>query len=129
MLNNPLANALSKMLNYEIGGKKSCLVKPVNKVIKEVLRLMNEHRYIGEPVLIDISRGGVIKVNLIGKINKCGVISPNYSVKKGDYEKFEKRYLLAKDFGIIIVSTPQGIMIHTDAKKKNLGGKLIAYCY
>ena len=62
-------------------------------------------------------------------INKCGVIRPRYNPKKDAYEKFEKRYLPAKDVGIIFVSTTQGIMPHYDAKKKGIGGRLIAYCY
>jgi len=50
-------------------------------------------------------------------------------VQKGNYEKFEKRYLPAKDFGMIIVSTNQGIMTHIEAKEKGLGGRLLAYVY
>ena len=50
-------------------------------------------------------------------------------IKKDGFEKFEKRYLPAKDFGIILISTTKGIMIHTEAKKKNMGGILFAYCY
>ena len=46
-----------------------------------------------------------------------------------DFEKYEKRFLPAKDFGIIIMTTPQGIMTHIEAKKKSTGGKLLAYCY
>ena len=65
----------------------------------------------------------------MGNLNKCGAIKPRYSVRKDGFEKFEKRYLPAKDFGIIFVSTPKGIMTHNGAKKKGLGGKLIAYCY
>ena len=45
------------------------------------------------------------------------------------FEKFERRYLPAKDLGILFVSTPKGIMTHYDAKAKKLGGKLLAYCY
>ena len=50
-------------------------------------------------------------------------------MSKEEYEKFEKRYLPAKGFGIIIVSTPKGLMIHKEAISKVTGGKLIAYCY
>ena len=35
--------------------------------------------------------------------------------KKNGFEKFEKRYLLAKGFGILIVSTPFGIMVQEEA--------------
>jgi small subunit ribosomal protein S8 len=57
------------------------------------------------------------------------VVKPRYSVKSDNYEKFEKRYLPAKEFGVLVVSTPKGMMSHNDARKNKLGGRLIAYCY
>ena len=90
---------------------------------------MNENNYIGSFEEVITKKGNLLKVNLLGNLNKCGAIKPRYSVKKDGYEKFEKRYLPAKDFGIIFVSTSQGIMTHIEAKKKGLGGKLIAFCY
>ena len=90
---------------------------------------MQKQGYIGEIKDIDDGKGGMIEVQLLGKINKCGVIKPRYSLTKSEYEKFEKRYLPAKDFGLIFVSTSKGVMTHMEAKKKNLGGKLLAYIY
>ena len=40
-----------------------------------------------------------------------------------DFEKFEKRYLPAKNFGILIVTTPEGIMTHYEAKERGIGGR------
>ena len=80
-------------------------------------------------LMYEDGKAGLIKVNLNGNINKCGVIKPRFAVKRKDFEKFEKRYLPAKDFGIIIISTPDGLMTHIQAKEKNLGGRLIAYVY
>ncbi len=68
-------------------------------------------------------------MKLSGGINKCGAIRPRYSVGKSDYEKFERRYLPAKDFGILIVSTQNGVMTNQSAKEKSLGGRLLAYVY
>ena len=89
---------------------------------------MKDNKYIG-----DFEETGIIKkslkINLIGNLNKCGVIKPRYSVKKDDIEKYEKRFLPAKDFGFIVVSTSQGVMTHSEAKEKQIGGKLLAYCY
>ena len=129
MLNDTLATALSAILNKEKIGKKECLVRPCSKIIKEILKIMNENNYIGQFEEVELKKGNVLKVNLLGNINKCGAIKPRYSVKKGEYEKFEKRYLPAKDFGIIFISTPKGIMAHIEARKKDTGGKLLAYCY
>ena len=128
-LNDPVANALSHILNCERNAKQYCIVKPCSKVIKKVLDIMNENNYIGSYEEIEDGKAKILRVNLLGKINGCGVIKPNFPVQKDEFEKFEKRYLPAKDFGIIIVSTTKGIMIHNAAKDKNIGGKLLAYCY
>ena len=129
MLNDPLANALSKIMNSERIGKNTCLIKTVSSVIKKIFTIMQEKQFTGEFKEIEDGRGNIIKLNLLGKINKCGAIKPRYPVKKDNFEKFEKRYLPAKDFGIILVSTTQGIMTHIEAKEKKLGGVLLAYCY
>ena len=129
MLNDPLANALSNILNKENAKTKECLIKPSSKIIKEILSIMKDNYYVGEFKEIEDSKGNMLSINLLNKINKCGVIKPRFSVKKDGYEKFEKRFLPAKGFGILIVSTPQGIMTNEEAKKKGIGGKLLAYCY
>ena len=129
MLNDPLANVLSKILNAEKVGQRVCEAKPSSKLIKNVLKIMNENLYLGEFEEITDGRGNFIKINLLGAINKCGAIKPRFSFKKEKFEKFEKRYLPAKGFGILMISTNRGLMTHEDAKKKNIGGRLIAYCY
>ena len=130
MLNDPLSNALSKVMNAERRAQKSCIIRPVSGTIKEVFRIMNENGYLGDYAETMVEgKGSLITLNLLGGINKCNAIKPRYAVKISTYEKFEKRFLPAKDFGIIIVSTPQGMMSHVQAKEKHIGGKLVAYCY
>ncbi|MBI4150590.1 30S ribosomal protein S8 [Candidatus Woesearchaeota archaeon] len=129
MLNDTLATALSKIENFEKIGRKECLVMPASKTIKKVLELFNAHGYLGQAELASDARGGALKVHLLGKINKCGVIKPRFAVTMKEYEKFEKRYLPAKNVGVLLVSTPKGMMTHEEAKKNNHGGRLVAYCY
>ena len=129
MLNDILANALSKTMNNQARGKKTLTIKPSSKLILEVLKIMNENGYIGEVTLEEDGRGGKLKVQMIGAINKCGAIKPRMPVKKDGFEKQEKQFLPARNFGILIISTHQGIMTHDTAKKKGIGGKLLAYCY
>ena len=127
--NNPLANVLSFIQNYERLGKKEVLTKNNSNLIKKVLIIMNKEGYIGSFEEIEDNKGDLLKINLIGKINNINVIRPSYQIKNVEFEKFEKRYLPAKDFGIIIVSTNKGLMTHQEAKEKGYGGKLLAYCY
>ena len=129
MNNDPLASALSAILNHENVGKKEIVLTPVSKVLLGVLKILNEHQYIGTHETITDARGGFIKLHLLGNINKCGVIKPRFSSGWKEFAKFEKRYLPAKGMGIIIISTPKGLMTLEEAKEKQMGGKLIAYCY
>lgn len=129
MLNDPLANVLAMMNNADQKGMKQCSIKPSSKLILSVLEILNARHYIGSYSVVEDGRGGIVQINLIGAINKCGAIKPRFSVGMGNYEKFETRFLPAKDFGLLVVSTPKGIMTHTEAKAKGFGGRLIAYCY
>jgi small subunit ribosomal protein S8 len=128
-MNDPLANVFSNILNCEKIGRHELTVNPSSSFTKEVLELLQKNLYLGECNEIDVHGGKALTINLIGAINKCGVIKPRYAVKKENYTKFEKRFLPAKGFGILIVSTPQGLMSHEEAKEKNIGGRLIGYCY
>ncbi len=129
MMNDTLSNAMSKIMNAEKTGKYSCDIMPSSDTIKNVLAIMKDNGYLGNVNEKKDNRGSGLSVALIGAINKCGSVKPRFPVKKNAYEGFEKRYLPAKDFGIIIVSTPKGMMTHIEAKKKGLGGRLLSYCY
>ncbi|MBU2589716.1 MAG: 30S ribosomal protein S8 [Nanoarchaeota archaeon] len=128
-MNDTLATAMSNIQNAEKIGRKEVIIRPYSKMAKKVLEIMQNHHYIGDFEIIEDGKGNFIKINLIGAINKCGVIKPRFSVKKDNFEKFEKRYLPAKDFGIIILSTSQGVLTLEEAKEKVIGGRLIAYIY
>jgi small subunit ribosomal protein S8 len=129
MLNDPLANAMSKIRNAENIGLRECTIKPTSKLIKSLLTLLNTEGYVGGFEEVEDGRGKHLKVNLLGSINRCGAIKPRHAVAHNNYQKFEKRYLPAKDFGVLIVSTSSGLLTHQQAMKKKVGGKLIAYCY
>lgn len=129
MMNDTLANALSNMINAEKRSKSVCIIKPLSKVIVKILEIIKDKNYINDFTVVKDGKGDLIEVKLKGRINDIKVIKPRYSVKVKNFEKYEKRYLPAKDFGIIMVSTPKGIMTHNEAREENLGGKLLAYCY
>ncbi|MBI2140054.1 30S ribosomal protein S8 [Candidatus Woesearchaeota archaeon] len=129
MVNDPLAQALSVILNSQKAGKDQCMIRPSSKIAEKVLEIMNQHHYIGAFEQMKGNKGNMGKVALTGSINSCGAIKPRYSIRKSEFEKFEKRYLPAKDFGLLIISTPKGIMTHKEAKIKGLGGVLLAFCY
>lgn len=129
MMNDPIVKVLSALTTYDRTGKNELMVSPLSNTLRSVLSILKEKGYVGDLEDISAGRGGYAKLHLLGNVNNCGVIKPRFSVKADDYIKFEKRYLPAKGVGILIVSTSEGVMPHTEAVKKGLGGRLIAYCY
>ena len=94
-----------------------------------MLTIMQKSGYLGEYELLEDGRGGSFRIELIGAINRCGVIKPRHSVKRSDFDKWESRYLPARDFGLLILTTNQGVMDHFAAKKERVGGRLLAYVF
>ena len=126
---DPLSNAMVSLKNYALTGKNDCVIEPASSLVKEVLKVMQLHGYIGSFDFIEDKKSGKFKVRLSGKINNCRSIRPRYYSTVEEYEKYERRYLPAREFGLLIVSTPQGVMSHKEAVSKNSGGSLLAYVY
>lgn len=126
---DPLADVMSSIYNSEIVGKPEVFVTPASSLIERVLRVMQGRGYIGEFEKIDDGKAGRFRIQLMGRTNKCGVIKPRYPVKHDGFEKFEKRYLPAFNYGILIITTPEGVMTHEEAKQRGIGGRLLAYVY
>ena len=129
MQQDPLNDAMSVIRNAERVGRGECVVKPSSKLIGRVLKVMQEAGYIRQFEFVDDGRSGMFRVNLAGQINDCGVIRPRYSVRTGDLERYEARYLPAQDFGVLILTTTKGVLTHTQAKQGGVGGKLLAFVY
>jgi small subunit ribosomal protein S8 len=124
-----LANGLITIINNEMRNKRECVISPASKLLGRVLRIMQLNGFIGEFEFIDDGRSGKFKVQLLGRINKCGAVKPRFAVKVDGFENWEKKFLPSRDVGIMVVSTSQGVIAHKEAEEKNLGGRLLAFVY
>lgn len=70
--------------------------------------------YIGEFEIVDDHRGGKVVVELIGRINKCGVISPRFDLTIGAIEQWTSNLLPSRQFGYVVLTTSLGIMDHEE---------------
>jgi len=126
---NILANLFTSLQNAELRRKKETIVIPASNLASEVMRVLQKKRYIGEFEFIDDGVSGKLRVQLLGRINKCGAVNPRYPIRAKDYTKWESRYLPAVGVGMLIISTPQGVLSHAEAAEKNIGGRLLGYVY
>jgi small subunit ribosomal protein S15Ae len=124
-----LNDTLKSIYNAEKRGKRQVLVRPSSKVVVKFLQVMQKHGYIDEFEIIDDHRSGKIVVQLNGRLNKCGVISPRFDVKLNEMEKWINNLLPSRQFGFLVLTTSYGIMDHEEARRKHTGGKILGYFY
>ena len=96
---NSLADALRCINNAEKRGKRQVMLRANSKVVVRFLTVMMKHGYIGEFEIVDDHRGGKIVVNLTGRLNKVGVISPRFDIGIKDIEKWTNNLLPSRQFG------------------------------
>ncbi len=121
-----VADAINMIMNAETAGKSYLEIKRYSSLLLNVLKIAKQEGYI-ENFEID-DKDKILKV-IIKKITKCKSVKPRFNVKTEDIEKYMRRYLPSRNFGILIISTNKGLMTHNQALEENAGGKLIAYFY
>ncbi|KAK6353011.1 40S ribosomal protein S22 [Orbilia brochopaga] len=124
-----LNDCLNAINNAEKAGKRQVMIRPSSKVIVKFLTVMQKHGYIGEFEEVDDHRAGKIVIQLNGRLNKCGVISPRYNVRIGEFEKWVVNLLPSRQFGYIVLTTSAGIMDHEEARRKHVAGKILGFFY
>ena len=120
------ADALNMIRNAKKAGKETVEVKKISNLLIEVLKIMKQEGAI-KKYKIDVKKRR-IEIT-IGELSECKAIKPRFSVDKSQIEKYRRRYLPARNLGIMIISTNKGLMTHEEAYTEGTGGSLIAYFY
>jgi small subunit ribosomal protein S8 len=121
-----VADGLNMIKNAKQAGKERIQIKRISNLLIEVLKIMKSEGAIQrykinkEEKSLDIT---------LGELMECKAVKPRFTVDKKQIEKYKRRYLPARNIGILVVSTNQGLMTHLEAQEKEIGGCLIAYFY
>jgi small subunit ribosomal protein S8 len=126
MSHDIVADALNMMRNAKKAKKDFVKTKIVSNLLIEVLKIMKQEGAI-KKYKID-SKDKSLTIHL-GEFSECKSVKPRFSCDKTQLEKYRRRYLPARNLGILIVSTNKGLMTHEEAEKEQIGGCLIAYFY
>tara|TARA_Y100000310_G_C20670727_1_gene810120 strand:+ start:2269 stop:2640 length:372 start_codon:yes stop_codon:yes gene_type:complete len=118
-----IANVLNEIMNAKKAGKTELVVQKNSKLLRNILDIAKEKGYLDYD-----SEGYKIKIKL-KDLNEIRAIKPRYTVPVKGINRYVRRFLPAKNFGLVIVSTNKGLMTHEDAEENNIGGCLVAYMF
>ena len=118
-----VADALNQIMNIKKARKTDVVLKKHSKLLRNILDIAKQAGYLDYSV-----NGNELKVE-IKNLNEFKAVKPRYTISVKRINHYVRRFLPARNFGFVIVSTNKGLMSHYDAEKQNMGGCLIAYIY
>lgn len=123
MSQDVISDALNQIMNAKKARKNTVVIKRYSNLLIDVLKLAKKHGYITEYE----AKGRELEIQF--SLNNCKAIKPRFTVAVKVLDKYVRRYLPARNFGMIIISTNKGLMTQEEAYEKNIGGSLLAYFY
>ncbi|XP_055825530.1 40S ribosomal protein S15a-5-like [Solanum dulcamara] len=124
-----LNDALRTIVNAEKRGFASAELQPVSNVIANFLQIMKYRGYIKDFQVHDPHRVGKISVQLLGRINDCRALTYRQDIKAATIENYKTRALPTRQWGYVVITTPNGVLDHEEAQRQNVGGQVLGYFY
>ena len=131
MLTDPVGDYLTRIRNA-LGAEHEEVVIPSSRLKREMSRILKEQGYITDFASEQGEKGEVLRVTLRYTEDRDPVISGMERVSRPG----RRRYVPSEDvprvlggMGTTIMSTSTGVMTGHEAKKKGVGGEVVAYVW
>lgn len=129
-VSDPIADFLTRVRNATRSGKPEVVV-PFSKMKGELARILKEEGFVESYAVETVESRPVLRMGL-KFVNNRSVITDLKRVSRPGL----RRYVGATDIprvlsgiGISILSTSSGVMSSREAKRKNVGGELLAFVW
>ncbi len=123
MSQDTVSDGLNQIMNAKKAKKTEITLNKHSKLLRNILEIAKQTGYLEYEI-----EGNKLKVK-INTLNRIKAVKPRYTVRVDKINHYVRRFLPAKNFGFVIVSTNKGLMKHEEAEEKNLGGCIVAYIY
>jgi small subunit ribosomal protein S8 len=131
MLTDPIGDYLTRIRNALLAEHEEVVI-PSSRLKREISRILKEQGYITDFATDQGDKGEVIRVTLRYTEARDPVIMGMERVSRPG----RRRYLPSKEIprvqggmGTTIVSTSTGVMTGHEAKRKGVGGEVVAYVW
>jgi small subunit ribosomal protein S8 len=130
-MNDPIADMLTRVRNASGAGHRR-VDMPVSKQKIEIARILTENHFVHGYKVLDDGAFGVLRVYLKYTEDERPVIRSIRRVSRPGLRKYVGAGEVKKvrsGLGIAILSTSQGVMTDRDARRRSVGGEVIATVY
>ncbi len=127
-LNDPISDALTVIRNATRAKKERTDLK-ASHVTTELLKILRQEKFIFDYRMIEDKKQGVLRVYLKKEGQNTRRITKIVRISKPGLRIYTKKDAIPSvlnGLGICILSTPQGILTGDQAKKRGVGGEILA---
>ena len=124
-MTDPIADMLTRVRNANSAGKQTVSM-PSSKKLVEIARIMKEEGYIQGYDIIEGEPRATLEIVLKYGDKKAKTIRGIKRISKPGLRELPR---VLGGLGTAIVSTSNGVMTDRDARKKGVGGEVIAYIW
>ncbi len=128
---DPIADMLTRIRNANTAYHEHVDI-PASKIKEQIADVLKKEGYIKEYQVINTGAQGVIRIFLKYGENKEKVINGLKRISKPGLRVYVGRHEIPRIFGglgTVILTTPKGVMTGKQAKKKGVGGEVLAYVW
>lgn len=131
VMTDPIADFLTRIRNANMV-KHETLEVPASKIKRDIAEILKREGFIRDVEYIEDDKQGVIRVFLKYGKNEERVITNLKRISKPGLRVYAKANEVPKvlnGLGIALVSTSEGVITDKEARKRNVGGEIIAYVW
>ena len=131
VMTDPISDMLTRVRNANSVYHEKVEI-PGSKIKQAIAGILKEEGFIKDFEVINDDKQGVIRVSLKYGPNREKIITGIKRISKPGLRVYAKKEELPRvlgGLGIAIISTSQGVMSDKEARRKNLGGEVIAYIW
>lgn len=130
-LNDPLSDMLSRIRNGQMAGKKT-IESPYSKLLANVCAVLKDSGFIREFSVKDLENNKKALVVELKYSEGRGVIRKIDRVSKPGrrvYTNVKAMPRFYNGLGVLVVSTPKGVMTDGKARAANVGGEVLCQVF
>ena len=127
MTTDPIADMLTRIRNGIMSGKSEVVI-PHSKLKASIAEILQNNGYIGKVKVTEEGGFKSLNINLDGKNQPESLVRVSKPGRR-IYAKVSEIPSVRTGRGLVIMSTPAGIMTGKEARSKGIGGELICKVY